>query len=68
MKCLFLYSAGELDDARSKFRIVTYSVIMLVTVGLSHYYIQVGRNARHERDAELLKNSKGASVNNNKSS
>ena len=63
MKCFVcLCSVGELDDARSKFRIVAYTVIMLVTIGASHYYIQLGRKARQERDAELLKNSQGASV------
>lgn len=50
-----LYSVGELDDARSKFRIVAYSAIMLVTIGLSHYYIRVGKKTRQEKEAELLK-------------
>ena len=64
MECfsISLYSVGELDDARSKFRIVAYSLIMLVTIGASHYYIQLSRKARYKRDAQLLKDSEGVSV------
>ena len=60
MNCVIcFYSVGDLDDARSKFRIVAYSAIMLVTLGLSHFYIQVGRKERLERDAQLLKDPEG---------
>ena len=58
MQVFVLCSAAELDDARSKFRIVVYSVMMLSTIGASHYYIRRGKKIREERDAQLLKDSK----------
>ena len=56
---VYLCSVGEVDDARSKFRIIVYSGIMLVTIGISHYYIRVGKKERQEKEVQLMKTLEG---------